>query len=160
MKHGPTASCSWCLQNNQSGNLSDMTVASSQYYNILLCSEILLSEMRHMSELLKPEFGREVFLCRDNFPRARWMMAAYVRDRYGAVHQPRFECGCCEMLVFRVYDASQHFYVFNLYHNTDQEDLIYECLLASMAAVQAEHVPAIFQFWMISIAIIRSVWVL
>ena len=29
------------------GNLSDMTVASSQY-DILLCSEILVSDMRHM----------------------------------------------------------------------------------------------------------------
>ena len=33
------------------GNLSDLTVASSQY-DILLCSETLVSDMRHMLELL------------------------------------------------------------------------------------------------------------
>ena len=35
------------------GNLSDLTVASSQY-DILLCSETLVSDMRHVSELLVP----------------------------------------------------------------------------------------------------------
>ena len=42
-------------------NLSDLTVMSSQY-DILLCSEILVSDMRHVSELLVPGFGRPV-LC-------------------------------------------------------------------------------------------------
>ena len=35
------------------GNLSDLTMASSQYdYDILLCSETLVSDMRDVSELL------------------------------------------------------------------------------------------------------------
>ena len=83
-----------------SKNLSDVSVASSQY-DLLLCSETLVSDRRHMSELLVPGFGRPVLLCRDGVPRARGM-AAYVRDGYGAFRQPKFECGCCEMLVFRV----------------------------------------------------------
>ena len=41
------------------GNLSDLTVASSQY-DILLCSETLVSDMRHVSEVLVPGFGRPV----------------------------------------------------------------------------------------------------
>ena len=52
------------------GNLSDLTVASSQY-DILLCSETLVSDMRHVSEILVPGFGlpvllfgRPVLLCR------------------------------------------------------------------------------------------------
>ena len=45
------------------GNLSDLTVVSSRYY-ILLCSEILASEMHHVSELLVPGCGRPV-LCLD-----------------------------------------------------------------------------------------------
>ena len=81
------------------GNLSDLTVASSQY-DILLCSETLVSDMRHVSEVLVPGFCRPV-LCRGKMLRARWM-AAYVRDGYGAFRQSKFECGCCEMLVFRV----------------------------------------------------------
>ena len=40
-------------------NLSDLTVALSQY-DILLCSETLVSEMRHVSEVLVPGFGRPV----------------------------------------------------------------------------------------------------
>ena len=64
------------------GNLTDLTVASSQYH-ILLCSETLVSNMRHVSEVLVPRFGRPVLLCRGKMPRARGM-AAYVRDGYGA----------------------------------------------------------------------------
>ena len=56
-----------------SKNLSDVTVASSQYD--LLCSDILVSDRRHISELLVPGFGRPVLLCRDEMPRARGMAA-------------------------------------------------------------------------------------
>ena len=58
------------------GNLSDLTVASSQY-DILLCSETLVSDMRPVSEVLVPGFCRPVLLCRGKMPRARGM-AAYV----------------------------------------------------------------------------------
>ena len=80
------------------GNLSDLTVASSQC-DILLCSETLVSDMRHVSEVLVPGFGRPVLLCRSKMPQARGMVA-YVRDGYGSFRQPKFECGCCEMLFF------------------------------------------------------------
>ena len=45
----PAASCTRCLQNvwGLAGNLIDLTVASSQY-DILLCSETLVSDMRHV----------------------------------------------------------------------------------------------------------------
>ena len=58
------------------GNNSDLTVASSQY-DILLCSETLVSDMLQVSEMLVPGFGHPVFLCRGKMPRTRWM-AAYV----------------------------------------------------------------------------------
>ena len=90
-----------------SKNLSDVTVASSQY-DFLLRSETMVSDRRHISELLVPGFGRSVLLWRDGMKRARGM-AAYVRDGDGAFRQPKFECGCCEMLVFRVYGARQNF---------------------------------------------------
>ena len=73
-------------------NLSDLTVASSQY-DILLCSETLVSDMCHVLGVMVPGFGRPVLLCRGKMPRARGM-AAYVRDGYGAFRQPKFECGC------------------------------------------------------------------
>ena len=71
-------------------------------------------------------------------------MAAYVRDGYEAFRQPKFERGCCEMLVSRVCGARQNLYVFSLYHNPDLDDLILDCSLTSMAAVQAEDVRASF----------------
>ena len=57
-----------------SKNLSDVTVASSQY-DLLLCSEALVSDRRHLSELLVSGFGRLVLLCRDGMPQARGMTA-------------------------------------------------------------------------------------
>ena len=65
------------------GNISDLTVASSQY-DRLLCSETLVSDMRQVSEVMVPGFGRPVLLCLGKIPRARGM-AAHVRDGYGAV---------------------------------------------------------------------------
>ena len=67
-------------------NLSDLTVVLSQY-DILLCSEALVSDMRHVSEVLVPGFCRPVLLCRGKMPRAR-AMAAYGRDGYGAFRHP------------------------------------------------------------------------
>ena len=64
------------------GNLSDWTMASSQY-DILLCSETLVSDMHHVSEVLVPGFGRLVLLCQGKMPWAR-VMVAYVRDGSGA----------------------------------------------------------------------------
>ena len=101
--------------------------------------------MRHVSELLVPGLGRPVLLCRGRMPRARGM-AAYVRDGYGAFRQPKFECGCCEMLFFRVCGVRQNLYVYSLYRNPDLDDRIFDCLLTSMAAVQAEAVQASFLF--------------
>ena len=102
-----------------------MTVASSQY-DILFCCEILVSDMRHVSEVLVPGFGRPVLLCRGKMPRARGM-AAYVRDGYGAFRQPKFECGCCEMLVIRVYGVRQNLCVYIIYRNPNLDDRNSDC---------------------------------
>ena len=126
-------SCRLLCRNVQglSRNLSDLVVALSQY-DILLCSETLVSDLRHVSELLVPGFGRPV-LCQGKLPRA-FGMAAYVRDGYGAFHQPKFESGCCEMVVVRVCGLRLNFNVYSLYCNPDQDDRIYDCLLTSTAA--------------------------
>ena len=78
-------------------------------------------------------------------PRARGM-AAYVRDGYVAFRQSKSECGCCEMLVFRVCGVRQNLYVYSLYRNPDRDNRIFDCLLASMAAAQAEDFRASFLF--------------
>ena len=122
----------------------DLTLASSQY-DILLYSENLDSDMHHVSEVLVPGFCRPVLLCRGKMPHARGM-AAYVRDGYGAFRQPKFECGCCEMLFFKVCGVRQNLYVYSLYRNPELDDRIFDCLLASVAAVQVEDVRASFLF--------------
>ena len=109
--HSPVPAVCRILSSNvmgQAGNLSDLTVASSQY-DILLCSETLDSDMHHVSEVQVPGFGCPVLLCRGKMPRARGM-AAYVCDGYGAFCQLKFECGCCEMLVFKVCGVRQNLY--------------------------------------------------
>ena len=120
-KHWPAASCSHCLQTT------------------LLVT--LVTDMRHVSELLVPGFGRPVLLFRGRMPRARGV-AAHVRDGYGAFRQSKFECGCCEMQVFRVRGAKQNLYMFNL----PSDDRIFDCLLTSTAVVQAEDVRTSFLF--------------
>ena len=50
------------------------------------------------------------------------------------------------MLDFRVCGVRQNLYVYSLYRKTDLDNRIFDCLLASMAAVQAEDVRASFLF--------------
>ena len=49
-----------------------------------------------------------------------------------------------EMMVFRVRGVSQTFHVFDLHRNHDLDDRIYDWLITSMAAVEAEDVCASF----------------
>ena len=102
----------------QAGNLRDLTVALFQY-DTQLCSETLVQDIRHVSELLVPRFSRCLVVKGHNDSGqsdggicTRW-------NGYGAFHQPKFECGCCEMLGFKVCGVGQNFYVFSLYGNTD-----------------------------------------
>ena len=121
--------------------IGDLIVASSQYA-ILLCSETFISDM---SEQLFPGFDRPVLLCRGKMPRARGM-ATYVREGYRAFHQLKFQCGCCEILFFKVCGVRQNTNVFSLQCNPDLDDRIFHCLLASMAAVQDEDIRDSFLF--------------
>ena len=66
--------------------------------------------MRPLSELLVPGIGRAVLLCWSRMPRAQGM-AAYVRDGYGALSQPKFECGFGEMIVFGFCGVRQNWYL-------------------------------------------------
>ena len=69
-------------------------------------------------------------------------MAAYIRDGYGAFCQPKFECGCCKMLVFRVCGVRQNVIVFSLYCNLVVQ--ICDCLLTSMASAEDVHASFLF----------------
>ena len=114
-------------------------------YDLLLCTETLLPDRRHVYKLVFPEFDHPVLLCRDSMPRARGI-ATYVRDGFGTCRQHKFKCDCSKMLVFRLCVALQNSYLCSLYCNPDQGDRIYKYLLTSMVAVQAEDVHASFLF--------------
>ena len=126
------------------GNLSDLTVASSQF-DTLFCAETLVSDMRHVSELLVSGFSRPVLLWG-----ARCLGLVGWRHMYEMVTKhfanPNLSVVVAKCWVFRVCGVRQNLYVYSLYRNPDLHGRILYCLLASMAAVQAEDVRASFLF--------------
>ena len=118
-------------------NLSDLTMASSQH-NILLCSETLDSDMSRVgvtgSRFRSPYCAGARCLGPEGWLHTYEMVTHLFR-------KSKFECGCCEMLIIRVCGVRQNLYVCvqSLPH-PDLDDQIFYCLLASMAAVQAEDI--------------------
>ena len=92
-------------------NLNDLAVASKQY-DILFCSETLVSNARHVSEILIPGFQRPILLRRNSIPRAQGM-AAYIRNNFAASRKSNFECGCHEVQILKVCGRSSNFYLFS-----------------------------------------------
>ena len=66
------------------GNLHDLTVASKQFY-ISLCSENLVSNMKHDVELSIPDSKRPILLKHDEINKAQGM-ATYIRSGCSAAH--------------------------------------------------------------------------
>ena len=95
-------------------NLNDLAVASKQY-DILFCSETLVSDMRHVSEILIPGFKKPILLRRNAIHRAQGL-AAYIRNDFSASRKTNFECGCHEVQVLKVCGKTNNFYLFSIYH--------------------------------------------
>ena len=78
------------------GNLSDQTMVSSQY-NILLCTETLVSDMRQVSEFLVPGFGRPVSLCRAICLELKEWLRTYkmVTDHFAKANLNVVPAKCC-----------------------------------------------------------------
>ena len=120
-------------------------IAVSRHYDILCCSETLVSNFRHVSELIIPGFRKPIILRRDAIPRARGM-AVYVRSDFSATHKIAFECKCHETQVFKVSGKHSNFYIFSLYRNPDLDGSIYDCLIDRIATVQESDRRASFVF--------------
>ena len=73
---------------------------------------------------------------------------------------PNLPVVVCKMQFFSVCGVRLNLYVYSLYRNPHPDDRIFDCLLASMAAMDAEDVRALPCLWVISMAIIRIGWVL
>ena len=116
------------------GNLRELSVAA-QSYDLVLCSETLVSERRHVAELAIPHFGSPLLNLRK--PRAGVLgQVAYVRDGLVCTRQKRFECGCCEYMVLKVCGSHRNFYVFNVYRSPSTDDRVFDCLVSSIAQIQ------------------------
>ena len=77
-----------------------MEVASNGF-DILFCSETLVSNFRHISELAIPGFKRPILFKRNEINRAQGM-AVYIRSGCSASHKATFECGCHEVQIIKV----------------------------------------------------------
>ena len=125
-------------------NIKDLAMASRQS-DIVFCSETLVSNLRHISELLMPGFKKPILLKRDSIPRALGM-AIYVREGFSASRKHTAECGCHEVQVMKVCGKRQNFYLFSIYRNPTLDDSIFDCLLSSMATIQESDRKATFIF--------------
>ena len=126
------------------GNLKDL-VASSRRYDIILCSETLASNNRSPKELLIPDFKQPHLLYRGVRERGQGM-AAYIRKGFPASRKAGYECSCHEVLILKVCGKHSNFYIFSIYRNPDANDNIFDCLLISMASIQADDRKSAFLF--------------
>ena len=93
------------------GNLHDSIVASKGF-DILFCSETLISNFRHITELSIPGFKRPILFKRNEINRAQGM-AVYIRSGCSASHKATFEGGCHEVQIIKVC-GKHNFYLFCL----------------------------------------------
>ena len=99
----------------QFGNLHDLIVASKGF-DILFCSEILVSNFRHISELAIPGFKRPISFKRNEINRAQGM-AVYIRSGCSVCQKATFECGCHEVQIIKVCGKHNNLYLFSVYWN-------------------------------------------
>ena len=146
---GPRNSLTECrvLYQNIRGlyrNISDLQVVSQQY-DIVLCSETLVSNRRHAAELILPGFSKPTQLLRGSRPRVCGL-AAYIRSGFSASICKDHICTCHEIQLIKVSSRVNNFYIFSIYRNPDLDDSIYDCLLGSMGNIQEMDPKSAFIF--------------
>ena len=134
----------YCNIRGLHGNFNELSVASTKY-DIICCSETLVSNRRHSSELILPNFNKPLQLLRNSLPRAQGL-CLYTRVGFNASRFKKYECGCHEIMITRVCSRFNNFYIFSLYRNPNSDDSIYECLLNSYIKIQEEDRKSCFIF--------------
>lgn len=134
----------YCNIRGLHGNLLDLAAVSSQF-DIVCCSETLVTDRRHVSELLLPNFGRPLLLLRNAIHRAQGL-CIYVRKGFNAYRFNKYECGCHEFMVVRVCSRFNNFYIFSLYRNPTADDGLFDCLFASYCNIQINDKKSCFVF--------------
>ena len=125
-------------------NLNDLIIASRQF-DIVFCSETLVSNFRSPKEVLIPCFKQPILLKRNERVRGQGM-AAYIRNGVPASRKTCYECQCHEVMVLKVCGKHNNFYLFSIYRNPDANDGIYDCLYDSMSSIQENDRKAAFIF--------------
>ena len=146
---GPNNNVNKCrvLYNNIRGlykNIKDLQIISRNY-DIILCSETLVSNYRNVSEILLPGFNKPTLLRRDSRPRVRGL-ATYIRSGFSATLKKDNVCNCHEVQLIRICSRSNNFYIFSIYRNPDLDDSIYDCLLSCMSDIQEQDRKSSFIF--------------
>ena len=96
--HGRRRQCQMLYSNIRGlhRNLNELIVASKQF-DILFCSETMVSNNRSPKELLIPGFKQPHLLKRNERERGQGM-AAYIRNGFPASRKTCYECRCHEVL--------------------------------------------------------------
>ena len=98
---------------------------ASSLYDILLCSETLVSDLRYVAELLVP---RLVVLSCCAGAGCLWLGGRQHTYEMDMEHFANPSLSIVnEMLVFMVCGERQNFYVFSHYRNPDLDDRIFDC---------------------------------
>ena len=67
---------------------------------------------------MAPSFGRPRQLLRGEVDRFRGL-TVHMRDVFLVSSHCGYECGCCKVIVIRIYSSSHNIYVFGVYRNVD-----------------------------------------
>ena len=118
----------------------------------MVCAETKDSDRRHLSELRVPGFGCPQLTEAEEFH--SWCPgvgippshALYMRERFRAFRQSKFECACHESCVVRICGKVKHFYVYAFYRNPGHDGSRYDCMLGSVGQVQSINSKALFVF--------------
>ena len=69
--------------------------------------------MALISELMVSVIGRQIKLLRGEVDQFLGL-AVYVCDAFSAYRQHSYECGCCEVIIIRIYSSTHNFYAFDM----------------------------------------------
>ena len=135
---GPRGKCR-VLYNNIRGlmrNFSDLQIASRDY-DIIFCSETMVTSRRHVSELLIPGFNNPTLLLKSD---GKQGLVTYIRNGFSASLRNDLTCKCPnvrhEIQLVKIGSRTHNFYVFNIYRSPSANDSIYDCLMTSMSHIQ------------------------
>ena len=117
--------------------------AQARNYDLIFLAETLVSNNKAKSEFLIPGFNGPEFIYRRGIPHAQGM-AVYSRTGQPVYRQKSLECGCHEILCFKIFSKFHNIYIFSLYRNPNHDDSIYDCILEKMAMAQSQDPKASF----------------